>query len=215
MRISFSILLTAIIILISCNPQKPNLLSAEMGGDIEKHFTKEEIKELEKVLAFFEKEVCDCVKTDYEDLENCYQGYFEKMVENEKTGVLNTCISPEKQKAFFENMNRAFFFEIWNIYEGVKLPQKPGQEKEMIPVLGWSRGKYLKYLKDISRGDHKIEQYITWFESVHDISPSMIADLIINYKEYDIQKTEIRLMIAIHYMTLTDENKGLTVPDFK
>ncbi|MBK8627678.1 MAG: hypothetical protein IPN86_19590 [Saprospiraceae bacterium] len=70
-----------------------------------------------------------------------------------------------------------------------------------------NKGKYLDYLeKEISQINPKTKLYIEKFSMAGDISPSIFADVVKNYGEYDIEDERIRLLIAIHYLTINHRN---------
>jgi hypothetical protein len=63
----------------------------------------------------------------------------------------------------------------------------------------------LEFLKTFGEEDSVINNYYNSLDIAGDISPTMFADLAINYKNYNLKDPKIRLIIAIHYLTLNDK----------
>lgn len=66
-------------------------------------------------------------------------------------------------------------------------------------------GKYLTYLEELGNENHLIQKYHEAYHFLGDISPTMVASILLDYKNYDIRDIRIRLVIAIHYLTLNDQ----------
>ncbi len=66
-------------------------------------------------------------------------------------------------------------------------------------------GAFEIFLSNLAKENKGIEYYHTTLIKTGDITPSMVSNILINYKYYNIQQPEIRLIIAIHYLTLNDQ----------
>ena len=62
-------------------------------------------------------------------------------------------------------------------------------------------------LSTLGKNNLIAKDYYTTTEMFGTITPSIVAEMIKEYKELDISDVRVRLMIALHYLTLNDEQK--------
>lgn len=167
--------------------------------DVREIFTKAQIRELEKIIIFFNDAICTIKGVENSPPDECYHMYFERLLAEEETGNIHFGISHKQREHLFANIDSGLFNEIWTY--GKSLDRK-AESNAVINIL--HNGKYVKLLNTISAEDVKVHEYATKLQAAGGIAPSMIADVLYNYKQYDIVDERIKLLIAIHYITLSD-----------
>lgn len=190
-----------LLLLIGCKPVHQQGLDSIQT--ITKVFDESEIKDLEKILHFFNKQICKTENIENTDVNECYQRFFKRMKEQEKTGEFETEISFQEQENMYKQISESTFNQIWVFAESCH-PDSPESLKEIVFN---NNGKYLKYLKELGRKNDLIKNYYESYNSVGDISPTMIGSVLMEYEEYNISDVRIQLLIAIHYLTLNDQDK--------
>jgi hypothetical protein len=185
--------------LINCTSESNSNLSSD--ALIKKTFNKSEIKDLQKIFDFFNSEICD---SNYEKLNECYLNYCLGIKSQiEKNGAFNTNLSFEKQKNLYNKIHNKTFREIWNFQKSLPINKR----KDTLKYLGLNyEGKYRKFLNEYGKENKEIENYAERFNVTADLSPSMIAELSFNYESFNIYEMKTKLIIAIHYLTLNDQN---------
>ncbi len=164
-------------------------------------FDDAEIRDLSKILTFFDEQICIVQQIDNSRIKDCYQAYFERMKKAAKTGNIEIKIPFEEQQKMYSNMDESTFRQIWYFGKNWRrnLP-------DTIKSIGLKcDGKYAEFLKIVGNENNVIKEYYESLKACGDISPTMVADLMMNYKNYDINDVKIRLIIAIHYLTMNDQ----------
>lgn len=166
-------------------------------------FNKIEIQDLALILDFFDNGVCKTENIDKSNISDCYQSFFERMAESEKTGIIEFRISFNEQKLIYKKISQSTFNEIWTFGKSWKR-----ESSQKFKYLSYNlNGKYAEYLEELGNENKIIKNYIDTLLAAGDISPIMFANVLMGYKNYDITDIRIRLMIAIHYMTLNDQEE--------
>ncbi|MFY7709405.1 hypothetical protein ACOSQB_02155 [Tenacibaculum sp. MEBiC07804] len=168
---------------------------------IKKIFSKNEIDDLQKVFDFFNNEICN---SNNQKLNECYNNYcLEIRSQIEKNVVFNTGLNFEKQKKLYEKLRNSTFKEIWSFQQSLPIRER----KDTLKYLGLNyNGKYRKFLNESGNENKAIKNYAQAFNVNADLGPSMIAELGMNYKTFNTQDLKTKLIIAIHYLTLNDQN---------
>jgi hypothetical protein len=162
-----------------------------------------EIQDLETILEFFDSKICETENIDESNISDCYQSFFERMAQYEKTGIIEFRIPFEDQENIYEIINQTTFNEIWTFGKSWKR-----ESDQAFKYLSYNlNGKYVEYLEELGNENKIIKNYIETLYGAGDISPIMFANVLMGYKNYDITDIQIRLMIAIHYMTLNDQEE--------
>lgn len=189
----------ALIVLIGCSTTSQEDLKS--NSTITTVFNESEIRDLTKILEFFNEQICATQQVDIIKLSDCYQSFFKRMAEAEKTGNIEIKIPFEEQQNLYNQINESTFNEIWNFGKS--------WNRNSPDTLKYIRfrynGKYVKFLKELSNDDKIIKNYHDSFEAAGDISPSMIAGLLMNYDYYNINDLRVRLVVAVHYLTMNDQ----------
>ena len=107
----------ALVILIGCSgSNQENLESNSTAINI---FNKSEIRDLTRILEFFNKQICTNQHLDKNNLNDCYQSFFERISEVEKIGNIEIKISFDEQKKMYAQLNDSTFNQIWTFSKGV------------------------------------------------------------------------------------------------
>jgi hypothetical protein len=179
-----------------CNAQVdfPKLESSDV---ISRHFSAQEINELQKILDFFDSELCE---KSSKDLAECYESFFSKVLKESETGDVYVKFPYSEQTELYRELDTAMFNEIWAY--GKTWTHDVGDTLKYMDLN--TQGSFQLLLKDIAKYNEGIKYYHEALLAVHGISPSMVGNIAYNASNYDISKSEIRLIIAIHYITLYD-----------
>jgi len=172
----------------------------ESNSTIHKIFNKHEIQDLETIINFFENQICQGQNTDTINRQDCYEGFFNHMVQCEKTGEIILNISFEQQKKMYDQIRKKTFNEIWGL--GWKTWNNNGEKLKLYGLK--TKGKYAEFLHELGLDYLIIDHYYNTFIMAGDIAPSMVANIIMRHEELDTSDIRIRLMLAIHYLTMND-----------
>lgn len=206
MKYNKIIFCSILIFLFSCNNENTSQLESN------KIFTQSETKEIIKLLQKFDTEICKFEKKENEDFSECYQSFFERILKETEGGNYNIGIDKNNQLKIVESLSPDLKKEFWIETKGVinrRIQNSKSNEifPDSIQFINISKGKYFEYLeKEISQIDSKTAEYFEKYSLAMTISPSVFSDVIVNYKDYNIKDDRIRLLIAIHYLTLNDDN---------
>ncbi|WP_299680905.1 hypothetical protein [uncultured Tenacibaculum sp.] len=188
------------LVLINCSTKKE---SNSLYSDtlIQKTFTKNEIKDLQKILDFFNSEIC---KSAQENINDCYLNYCSKIrTEIKKHGMYKVHIDFQKQYEIYKQINSNTFSEIWLFQQSLPLRER----KDTLKYLGFNNNsKYIKFLNEYGKENKAVKDYVNSFNIASDFGPSMISQVIMNYEAFQIEDIKSKLLIAIHYLTLNDQN---------
>lgn len=196
-----SLLISTIIIALSCTTQRQNDLSNDQT--IKESFDKTEINDLKKIQSFFDKSIGLTESDTQENLEKVYTDFFLQNSNIEKISDFNLSINFNDQKELYNQLDQKTFNNIWTISRLNKL----GSNDSLENIILNRQGKYVAFIKTLGKQDSVINNYYNSLEIAGDISPTMVADLIKNYKNYNVIDPKIRLIIAIHYLTLNDQSE--------
>ncbi len=193
------LLISTMIIALSCTNQRKNdLLNDET---IKESFNTTEINDLTKIQSYFDKSIGLTENENQENLEKVYTDFFLQNSNIEKVSDFKLSINFNDQKKLYNQLDKKTFDNIWEISWSTKW-----NSNDTLKHIQLNRhGKYTEFLKTVGKQDSVINNYYNSLEIAGDISPSMFADLIKNYKNYNVNDPKIRLIIAIHYLTLNDQ----------
>ena len=188
-------------ILISCSTSES--IELKSNKTISETFNESEIKDLQIIFDFFNGQICDSKKMDYDSLNECYEKYCSEIRKQQKTeNEFNPKVDFEQQLEMYKRLNNKNFDIIWQIDKNWNY-----KSSDTLKYLGLNYvGKYKKFLKKYGEENKAIFDYYKHLNAAGDISPSIIAGLIMNYELYDISDIRTKLVIAIHYLTLNDQN---------
>ena len=195
------LLISTLLIALSCTTQKQNDLLNDQTT--KKLFTTTEINDLAKIQTFFDKSIGLTDSDKQENVEKVYTDFFLQNADIEKVADFKTLINFSDQKELYNQLDENTFNDIWEISWS-----KKGNSVDSLQHIQLNgHGKYMDLLKTVGKQDTVINNYYNSLEIAGDISPSMFADLVRNYENYNINDSKIRLIIAIHYLTINDQLK--------
>ena len=166
-------------------------------------FTREEIKDLTKLLDFFNEQICVLKSTEKKKVIECYDGFIERMSKTVETGSFEINISFEKQYEIYKQISDSVFNQIW-VFGRSWSRSSPDTLKRIDYRVD---GKYVKFLKELGNDYDMIKTYSMSLELAYSLSPSMIGEILMIKEEYQYDLTDIRLqlVVAIHYLTMNDQ----------
>jgi len=192
------LLLIITIFALSCNSQRQNDLSNDEA--IKESFNKSEIKDLSKIQRFFDQSIGVTDYTNEKEILKAYSDFFKVNTEIEMASEIKIPFSISAQKDLNNQLDKSFFDEIW-IYRETIANNTGDTLTDMELNLS---GKFVAFLKKQGLQDKKFENYYKTISLAGDVSPSLVAVIAKNFNDYDIEDPKIRLLIAIHYLTIND-----------
>lgn len=66
-------------------------------------------------------------------------------------------------------------------------------------------GKYAEFLKKLGKENEVVQEYYEELQASVGISPGMAAHLLMNPEDYDVNDVRVKLLVAIHYLTMNDQ----------
>ena len=161
------------------------------------YFTQEEIKDLAKLLDFFNEQICVSFGKDKKNTLECYDHFIRSVYEMVPEGYFDFKISFEEQQEIYKQICDSLFLQIWGVatFVGRNSPDT----LKLIDLRG--DGKYMKFLNELGKEYEMINTYCENFRLAGGTSVSMVEN-IINIKEkyhYDLNDTRLQLVVAIHY----------------
>ncbi|AUC86271.1 hypothetical protein CW731_13720 [Polaribacter sp. ALD11] len=174
----------------------------EMKADdsMSKFFTVNELKELSKIVDFFEDEICF---EKNKSKEVCYFDFNKKIIASALYGnkALELQIDYKLQQKLCSEIDRLFFKEIWNhnIYlrEGVKYADKAYNLNQF--------GKYMLFLESLKEEDVLFRDFYKMFSLSNEISFGVNASAFNKLEIKEFKGIKRRLFFAIYYLTLNDK----------
>lgn len=199
-------LLATTIFLFSCKETESNKLKTN------KTFDESQTVQIIEMLDRFDKEICNLEGRQIDDLSACYQSFFRRMQKGIENGKFNIGISDDHQKMIMEALGEDLRKEFW--VDGVSTLKRTLKNAspnhyflDTIQTILISNGKFLKFLKsDVAGISVKAKEYHERYVEMGTMTPSMEADIITNYNDYDITDERVRLLIAVHYLTKNYNN---------
>jgi hypothetical protein len=161
---------------------------------MKKYYNTKSIKDLEKIIVFFDEKICSEEDIKNNQIRKCYSEYVEKIKNEAEKGYLYDKISVNDFLLFKKKISINTYNTIWRD----KLDSQFGDNIEIN-----LQGEYVKLLKDLCYNNPTIENYYYKLIKWGDISPSMISYIVNNSDKLDLNSEEIRLFISIHYITIS------------
>jgi len=167
-------------------------------------FTPEEIKDLAKLLDFFNEQICFSEGIDKKETIKCYDSFINRMIETVKAGSLEVKIPFSKQQEVYNQISDCFFNQIW-VFSKSRI--KWGSPDTFKHIDYRRDGKYMEFLKELGKEYEMVKNYRDDFGIAGGISPSMSRDILMIKEDYqyDLNDVRLQLIIAIHYLTMNDK----------
>jgi len=186
-----------------CNSAKNKMETNRTITDI---FDKSEIKDLEIIVNFFNEQIGALNGNENASIEKRYQDYFKYIKDQEIPGTFYLNISYQEQQKMYSQISKTTFEEIWSFSEYTSFLQKDSVEYGVSISYNF-KGKYVTFLEAFGKDNKDIYLYLDNIKRVGDISPSAVAAVMLNYNLFNVKDIRIQLFIAIHYLTLNDQNE--------
>ncbi|AXP81576.1 hypothetical protein CJ739_2503 [Mariniflexile rhizosphaerae] len=169
--------------------------------ELNNNFTAEQISDLKKITDFFKKEMCLYMDSDFK---TCYKQIPHEYLE--ATGNpfwIN--INFEKQKELYKQISKSTFDEIWMFCKSRTYPD--GLESKSLCAN--ATGKYQKFLSDLGGINPRVAKYAEGINASGDFSPMDFHywNVLKIKKYFDLDDPNIQLILAIHYLSLNDQEK--------
>ena len=192
-------------ILISCASSKSTELKS--NKTISKVFNKSEVKDLQIIFDFFNAQICDSKKMNKDLLNECYEKYCSEIKEQQETEYeFRSKVNFKEQLEMYEKINKSTFNTIWHFQKSLPIRER----KDTLKYLGLSyTGKYKDFLHIYGKENKAVLEYSESFNASGDLSLIMMMGLLMNYDYYDISDIRTKLIIAIQYLTLNDQNSRI------
>ena len=179
------------------------LLGCSQGSGINNNetvrevFSSSEAEGLEEIHDFFTDLICE--KTDKSNPVDCYEAYMSDLkAETPTTGVYPNLCSKSEQDEFFKSVDPKLFSEIWR-YENVNGGEN---NSSWIEIEINNQGRYAEYLELLGKESPGIRDYYDGIMMGGAITASVQTSVLMFPENYDMQDSRIRLVIAIHYLTI-------------
>jgi hypothetical protein len=192
-----SVLLLSLLFLLStCGNDAPDQGYLTKEDLIKSHFSKFQIEDFEKLMVFFEQQICGTLPATSAEAKECYIAYLKKLSEQTNMGDLDTGISIAEQNTMMTGIRKVSFDALWHkgsASDSLSMNNKFGLKYE---------GSYHYFLKSFATENEAVQQYVAAFNQSGTITPSMIANVLLNYEAFEIDKQRGRFFMAVHYLTL-------------
>ncbi len=164
-------------------------------------FSSAQIEDLKEITAFFKNQMCLHMDADFK---TCYERIPHEYLE--ATGnVFWKEIDFKKQKELYKSISSETFNEIWSFCKDTDLETK----SEFKSVCPNHKGKYQEYLAELASENEKVANYLERIQSSGDFNGFDIQyrEVLSDQKEFDLNDPNIQLILAIHYLSLNDNEK--------
>ncbi len=150
-------------------------------------FSETEFQELKFLLQDFDNILIDESQTYSTKI--AYWEFSQRVIENNSVPIIDGIDSLGQSVVEYK-----VFDKIWWKYKDSELNK--------VKYNFADKSLYLEYLKLVGKRSDFIKDYAERLESTNDLVPSVIAGFAKNIKKTDFEKENIRLIFAIHYLTL-------------
>jgi len=167
---------------------------------LDTYFTPREIQDLKKIREFFRSEMCYGLDADFKTcFENTPHEYLEL-----SGNAFWTIIDYEKQKKLYQEISKSTFDAIWKKYPITYFPS----EESGVHLAANVKGRYLDFLKSLGADNTEVAKYANQVEQTggYDLVGLWYSYILNDTKSYNLGDPNIQLMLAIHYLTLNDDN---------
>ncbi|MBN1768348.1 MAG: hypothetical protein JW842_07520, partial [Prolixibacteraceae bacterium] len=183
-------------ILFGCAEKRQDILSKD--DTIQMIFNKNEIVDLSEILIFFEQSIGLSENYTDDEFQKAYSDFFSLNKEIGMSSELRFSFDYSDTMNLLGKIDTLTMNEIW---ENKLVRTKMSKDSTYVFKINFN-GKYMKFLQRLGEQNRKIENYYNTIKVASDITPALVADIALNYKDYNIYDPKVRLVIAIHYLTL-------------
>lgn len=188
-----TLIVSFLFLFVSCKAKYAN-------SELDTFFTKSEIQDLDKIRYFFTSQMCYCMDTDFK---TCYKNTPHEYLELSGNAFW-TIIDYDKQKQLYQEISQSTFDAIWDENITTYYPSK----QSGISLGANPTGKFQKFLARIGKGRPKIAEYAKHVmeAGIYDGLGAWYPIVLGDQKNFDLNNPDIQLMLAVHYLTLNDDN---------
>lgn len=181
-----------ITLLVGCSAPK----SLEENETLLKVFSQSEATGLQEIHDYFSDQICEM--TGESDPASCFENFMSGIKEESpKSGALPDLHDKKEQDDFFASIDKELFDQIWDKNDFM---DASGIKKSNLELK--NQGKYTDFLLEFGKEDPSIAKYHDMLLGAGFISASMVADVMMFPEKYDVNNVCVRLVIAIHYLTV-------------
>ncbi len=170
-------------------------------SEMKKNFTAKQIDDLEKIRDFFVNQICDGRNNNFE---KCFTKMLPELIEFGWQPILEK-VDFKKQKKLYESISQSTFDEIWE-FQKITYPES---ENNLQSIASKYNGRYQKYLTELGTKNKQIEIYAKRLIEAGDFESMGLLQQNIykNPNEFDLNDSNVQLLISVHYLTLNDQQK--------
>lgn len=172
--------------------------------DLKSYFSETEIKDLNLIADFFQKEFCGT--SDRTKFGSCIKMALPKLV-NWEQKYLQKKISWRKQKKIYSIVSDSTFSKIWGFCKITLLGVEPNYKYESI-CFSYNKT-FIEFVRSLEESNDAIKGYADKLESIGSFTPlKLIMDSIYNpLEDTDLDNRGVQILLAIHFLTKNDEMK--------
>ncbi len=199
---------TIVLILMMANCSYSYQSGLQHSRVINEVFKPQEIEDLTNLLHFFESQICELSHKNETNIQACYKGYRELRETAHLRSTLDLNISYNKQLELYERMDPSTIDALWTHYKTIF---HHNNQADTLQELTYElNGPYVQFLKELGRSNTIINDYYETLVATGGISPAMEGMVMYDLIDSKLDKVEVRLMIAIHFLTINDNTHKLS-----
>lgn len=185
--------------LISCQKESTGLASYPR---VTSTFSAEEVTELQEFLDTFTSLICQKVNQDNADSSACFIAYLQKVSATKNSGKLETFLSSDEINSLLSSMDPSTLREVW-------MPFMAVVERNTIDTIEIQSlnpdGKYGLFLEKMAEESPQLNSYFLAYNNLRMLSPTMISQILMDWQSLNIKDESIRLVLAVHQVTLSEQ----------
>ncbi|MFN7043947.1 MAG: hypothetical protein ACK4M1_02025 [Flavobacterium sp.] len=171
--------------------------------ELQNHFTSDEIADLNKITAFFKNQMCIGIDSDFE---KCYKKIPHDYLYAIGNGFWEN-INFKEQQNLYNQISKSTFDEIWTFCKSTNMKTRVDSKS----LCSRYDGKYQKFLIALGQRNPVVKEYA---KSIQDSGCFSSLDfhhnnILNNKKHLDLDDPNIQLILAIHFLTINDEQKRI------
>ena len=182
----------------SCSKQENILLMND--NLVNNYYNSTEIAELMRIQLFFDEAIGITNMLDTDELENAYSQLFMLNKDIKQASELQIPFDEEDVRALFGKIDVDVINDIWGQNSFITGIVSEGSKDLEINA----NGEFVRLLKEMGEKDLQAKEYYNSLKLPGDITPNLVASLAKASDQYNIDDPKIRLLIAIHYITIRD-----------
>ncbi|RED42971.1 hypothetical protein DFQ10_107158 [Winogradskyella eximia] len=164
--------------------------------ELESTFSKQEIKDIQTIRTFFIKDILSL------NDENFNTEFRHRIVNLEAEGFKS--VKPKKIDKLFSSVSKSTFDEIWETKTQKRSRNSDDTYQYYAPKIN---GKYKEFLSLTTKHNSMVNKYYNNILRTEDFSHSSMLNYIAdNTLDFDLNNTNVQIVMAIHYISICNEN---------